>query len=142
MSLTVYKTGGVASPFGFLYFFVIFEAARALGKTPEASSSGLRRHDPSARDATDRSAPVRTCPPLEVRGTTIGVIGIDRRTTGGIQNEEFRMFQVFANQSAITLHGVEPDAPGCVPSSSLLTNANLTQLLAPALRGLFCIFSA
>ena len=27
ITLTVYKTGGVASPFGFLYFFVIFEAA-------------------------------------------------------------------------------------------------------------------
>ena len=27
VTLTVYKTGGVASPFGFLFFFVIFEAA-------------------------------------------------------------------------------------------------------------------
>ena len=27
MTLTVYKTGGVVSPFGFLFFFVIFEAA-------------------------------------------------------------------------------------------------------------------
>ncbi|MFW5689277.1 MAG: GAF domain-containing protein [Spirochaetota bacterium] len=54
--------------------------------------------------------------PLVVRGKTIGVIGIDRRTAvGGIQNEEFRIVQVFANQAAITLHSVEPDAPAYVP---------------------------
>lgn len=54
--------------------------------------------------------------PLVVRGRTIGVIGIDRRTaSGGIQNEEFRVFQVFANQAAITLYSVEPDAPSYAP---------------------------
>ncbi len=56
--------------------------------------------------------------PLVVRGRTIGVIGIDRRSAaGGIQNEEFRVFQVFANQAAITLFGVEPDAPFYASSS-------------------------
>ena len=54
--------------------------------------------------------------PLVVRGRTIGVIGIDRRTaTGGIQNEEFRIFQVFANQAAITLFSVEPDSEAYTP---------------------------
>lgn len=54
--------------------------------------------------------------PLVVRGRTIGVIGIDRRTaTGGIQNEEFRVFQVFANQAAITLFSVEPDSEAYTP---------------------------
>lgn len=56
--------------------------------------------------------------PLVIRGRTIGVVGIDRGSAvGGIQNEEFRVFQVFANQAAITLHGVEPDAPSYSPPS-------------------------
>ena len=50
--------------------------------------------------------------PLVVRGRTIGVIGIDRgRDNGAIQNEEFRILQVFANQAAITLYSLDPSAP-------------------------------
>lgn len=50
--------------------------------------------------------------PMVLRGATVGVIGIDRsKDNGAIQNEEFRIFQVFANQAAITLHSVEPSAP-------------------------------
>lgn len=50
--------------------------------------------------------------PMVVRGKTVGVIGIDRsKGNGAIQNEEFRIFQVFANQAAITLHSVDPLAP-------------------------------
>ncbi len=48
--------------------------------------------------------------PLVIRGKTIGVIGIDRGAAGGIQREEFRILQVFANQAALTLHGIEPGA--------------------------------
>ena len=57
--------------------------------------------------------------PMVVRGKTIGVIGIDRGSaSGGIRNEEFRVFQVFANQAAITMYGVEPDAPFYAPDDS------------------------
>jgi GAF domain-containing protein len=49
--------------------------------------------------------------PMVVRGKTVGVIGIDRsKDNGAIQNEEFRVFQVFANQAAITLRSVAPTA--------------------------------
>jgi hypothetical protein len=54
--------------------------------------------------------------PMVLRGRTVGVIGIDRsRDNGAILNEEFRTFQVFANQAAITLHSVDPAAPVYVP---------------------------
>ena len=49
--------------------------------------------------------------PMVVRGKTVGVIGIDRsKDNGAIGNEEFRIFQVFANQAAITLRSVAPSA--------------------------------
>jgi hypothetical protein len=58
--------------------------------------------------------------PLVVRGRTIGVVGIDRGSAnGGIQNEEFRIFQVFANQAAITLFSVEPNCDGFLPTHSV-----------------------
>ena len=54
--------------------------------------------------------------PLVLRGKTLGVIGIDRgRETGGIRDEEFRVFQVFANQAAVTIYSVEPDSPVYIP---------------------------
>jgi len=57
--------------------------------------------------------------PMVLRGKTVGVIGIDRRTdNGAIQNEEFRVFQVFANQAAITLRSVDPTAPVYDPAAS------------------------
>ena len=55
--------------------------------------------------------------PMVLRGKTVGVIGIDRsKDNGAIQNEEFRVFQVFANQAAITLRSVDPSAPVYSPS--------------------------
>jgi len=55
--------------------------------------------------------------PMVLRGKTVGVIGIDRsKDNGAIQNEEFRVFQVFANQAAITLHSVDPSAPLYTPA--------------------------
>jgi K+-sensing histidine kinase KdpD len=54
--------------------------------------------------------------PMVLRGKTVGVIGIDRsKDNGAIQNEEFRVFQVFANQAAITFHSVDPTAPTFTP---------------------------
>jgi hypothetical protein len=54
--------------------------------------------------------------PLVLRGRTLGVVGIDRgRESGGIRNDEFRVFQVFANQAAITLYSVEPHSPVYMP---------------------------
>lgn len=50
--------------------------------------------------------------PMVLRGKTVGVVGIDRsKDNGAIGNEEFRVFQVFANQAAVTLHSVDPTAP-------------------------------
>ena len=55
--------------------------------------------------------------PMVLRGKTVGVIGIDRsKDNGAIQNEEFRIFKVFANQAAITLRSIDPSAPVYCPS--------------------------
>ncbi len=60
--------------------------------------------------------------PMVLRGKTVGVIGIDRRKgNGAIQNEEFRVFQVFANQAAITLHSVDPSAAVYTPARKVNT---------------------
>ena len=54
--------------------------------------------------------------PLVLRGKTLGVVGIDRgRESGGIRDEEYRVFQVFANQAAITIYSVEPETPVYIP---------------------------